>query len=55
MLGVYFVAEGLARRNTFRRSVQKQNQSYHPGSFGIMTRLETKGGTDLKMERPVGP
>jgi hypothetical protein len=55
VLGVCFVAEGPIKRNTFGRSTQKQNRSYHPGSFGIVTRLETKGGTDLKMKRPIGP
>jgi hypothetical protein len=55
MLGVCFVAEGPVRRNTFGRSTQKQSRSYHMGSFGIVTRLETKGGTDLKMKRQIGP
>jgi hypothetical protein len=55
MLGVCFVAEGPVRINTFGRSTQKQSRSYHPGSFGIATCLETKGGTDLKMKRPIGP
>jgi hypothetical protein len=55
MLGVCFIAEGLVRRNTFERSTQKQHRSYHPGSFGIVTRLETKGCTDLKMKRPIDP
>jgi hypothetical protein len=54
-LGVCFVAEGPVRRNTFGRSTQKQSRSYHPGSFGIVTRLETKGGTDLKMKRSISP
>jgi hypothetical protein len=55
LLGVYFVAEGPVRRNTFGRSTQKQRRSYHPGSFGIVKRLMTKGCTDLKMKRPIGP
>jgi hypothetical protein len=55
LLGVCFVAEGPVRRNTFGRSTQKQSRSYYPGSFGIVTRVETKGGTDLKMKRPIGP
>jgi hypothetical protein len=55
LLGVSFVAEGPVRRNTFGRSTQKQRQSYHQGSFGIVTHLETKGCTDLKMKRPIGP
>jgi hypothetical protein len=54
LLGVCFVVEGPVRRNTFGRSTQKQRRSYHPGSFGIVTRLETKGCTDLKMKRPIG-
>jgi hypothetical protein len=55
LLGVCFVAEGPVRRNTFGRSTQKRNRSYHLGSFDIVTRLETKGGTNLKMKRPIGP
>jgi hypothetical protein len=55
LLGVCFVAEGPVRRNTCGRSIQKQRRSYHPRSFGIVTRLETKGGTDLKMKRPISP
>jgi hypothetical protein len=51
VLGVCFVVEGPVRRNTFGRSTQKQSRSYHPGSFGIVTRLETEGCTDLKMKR----
>jgi hypothetical protein len=31
----------------------KQRQSYHLGSFGIITRFETKGSTDLKVKRPI--
>ena len=55
LLGVCFVAEGPVRRNTFGRSTQKQRRSYRPGSFDIVTRLETKGCTDLKMktDRPL--
>jgi hypothetical protein len=55
LLGVCFDAEGPVRRNTFGRSTQKQRRSYYPESFGIVTRLEMKGGTDLKMKRPIGP
>jgi hypothetical protein len=55
LLGVCFIAEGPVRRNTFGRSTRKQRRSYHPGSFGIVTRLETKGCTDLKMKRPIDP
>jgi hypothetical protein len=54
-VGVYFVAEGPVRRNTSGRSTQKQSQSYHPGSFGIVTHLETKGGTDIEMKRSISP
>jgi hypothetical protein len=55
LLGVCFVAEGPIRINTFGRSTQKQSRSYHPGSFGITTCLKTKGGTEFKMKRPIGP
>jgi hypothetical protein len=54
-IGGCFIAEGPVRRNTFGRSAQKQRRSYHPGSFGIATRLETKGCIDLKRKRPVDP
>jgi hypothetical protein len=54
-LGVCFVAKGPVRRNTFRRSTQKQSRRYHPGSFGIVTRLETKGGTDIEMKSLISP
>jgi hypothetical protein len=47
--------ESPVRRNTFGRSTQKQRRSYHLGSFGILTRLETKGCTDLNMKRPIDP
>jgi hypothetical protein len=55
LLGACFVAEGLVRRNTFERSTQRQRRSYHPRSFGIVTRLQTKSCIDLKMKRPIGP
>jgi hypothetical protein len=55
VVGVCFVTEGPVRKNTFGRSTQKKSRSYHPGSFDIVTHLETKGGTDLKMKRPIGP
>lgn len=55
LLGACFVAEGPVRRNTFGRSTQKQNQSYYPGSFDIVTCLETKGDTNLKMKIPIDP
>jgi hypothetical protein len=60
-LGACFIAEGPLIRNTFRRSAHKQIQregtcrSYHPGSFGIATCLETKSCTDLKRKRPISP
>jgi hypothetical protein len=58
LLGAFFFAEGPLSKNTFGRTICKQTkhegicQSYNPGSFGMMTRLETKGGTDLKRKRP---
>jgi hypothetical protein len=60
-LGACFVAEGPLSKNTFGRTSRKQTQhegihrSYEPGSFGIMTCLETKGCTDLKRKRPISP
>jgi hypothetical protein len=61
LLGACFVAEGPLSRNSFERSAYKQTQregirrSYDPGSFGIVTCLETKGCTDLKRKRPISP
>jgi hypothetical protein len=61
LLGAFFFAEGTPSKNTFGRTACKQTQhegihrSYNPGSFGIMTRLETKGDTDLKRKRPISP
>jgi hypothetical protein len=55
LVGVCFIAEGPAERNTFRRSTQKQCRSYHLGSFSIVTHFEMKGSTDLKMKRLIGP
>jgi hypothetical protein len=55
LLGVCFIAEGPVKTNTIGRSTQKQSRSYHLESFGIVTRLEAKRGTDLKMKRPIGP
>jgi hypothetical protein len=61
LLGVFFFTEGPLSRNTFERSAYKQTQregtcqSYDPGSFGILTCLETKGYTDLKRKRPTSP
>jgi hypothetical protein len=61
LLGACFFAEGPLNKNTFGRMTHKQTQhegtdrSYDPGSFGIMTCLETKGCTDLKMKRLISP
>jgi hypothetical protein len=61
LLGACFFAEGPLSRNTFERSAYKQTQregtrwSYHPGSFSIVTCLETKGCTDLMRKRPISP
>jgi hypothetical protein len=58
VFGAFFFAEGTLSKNTFGRTICKQTQhegicrSYNPGSFGMMTRLETKGSTDLKRKRP---
>jgi hypothetical protein len=60
-LGAFFFAEGPLRKNTFGRVICKQTQhegicrSYDPGSFGMTTRLETKGNTDLKRKRSFSP
>jgi hypothetical protein len=60
MLGAFF-AEGPLSKNTFGRTTCKQKQhegiyrSYNPGSFGIMTRLETKSSIDLKRKKPISP
>jgi hypothetical protein len=61
LLVVFFFAEGPPSKNTFDRVICKQtqhegtSQSYNPGSFGMTTRLETKGSTDLKSKRPFSP
>jgi hypothetical protein len=31
------------------------SRSYNPENFSVMTRLKTKGGTDLKRKRPFSP
>jgi hypothetical protein len=62
-VGAFFFAEGPLSNNTFGRTIYKQTQvyaegicrSYNPGSFGMMTRLEMKGSTDLKRKRPFSP
>jgi hypothetical protein len=57
----FFFAEGPLSKNTFGRTTCKQTQyecvhrSYNPGSFGMMTRLETKDDTNLKRKRPFSP
>jgi hypothetical protein len=54
LLGACFFTEGPASKNTFGSMMCKLTQhegtsrSNNTESFGIMTRLETKGGTDLK-------
>jgi hypothetical protein len=51
----------LQAKNTFGRVICKQTQhegicrSYNPRSFGMTTRLETKGSTDLKSKRLFSP
>jgi hypothetical protein len=56
LLGVCFVAEGplskLAHKQTQHEGT---GRSYDPGSFGIVTCIETKGCTDLKRKRPISP
>jgi hypothetical protein len=61
MLGACFCTEGPPSKNTFGGMVSELTQhegtsrSYNPESFGIITPLETKGGTDLKRKRPFSP
>jgi hypothetical protein len=62
-IGVFFFVEGPLSKNTFGRTICKETQvyaegicrSYNPGSFGMMTRLETKGNTNLKRKRLFSP
>jgi hypothetical protein len=60
-LGAFFFVEGPPSKNTFGRTISKQTlhegicRSYNPGSFDMMTRLEMKGGTDLKRKIPFSP
>jgi hypothetical protein len=54
LLGAYFFTEGPPSKNTFGGMICELTQhegtsrSYNPESFDIMTRLEMKGGTNLK-------
>jgi hypothetical protein len=58
VLGAIFFAECRPSKNTFDSVIYELTQhegisrSYNPGSFGIMTCLETKDCTDLKRKRP---
>jgi hypothetical protein len=61
LLGACFFTEGPPSKNTFGSMIcelthhEGASRSYNPESFGIMTRLETKGDTDLKRKRPFSP
>jgi hypothetical protein len=61
LLGACFFTEGPPSKNTFGSMIRELTQhegtsrSYNPESFSIITRLETKGGIDLKRKRPFGP
>jgi hypothetical protein len=61
MLGACFFAKGPPSKNSFGIMICELTQhegtsrNYNPESFGIMTRLETKGGTDLKRKIPFSP
>jgi hypothetical protein len=61
LLGVCLFTKGPPSKNTFGSMIceltqhEGTNRSYNPKSFGIMMRLETKGGTDLKRKRPFSP
>jgi hypothetical protein len=61
LLGACFFTEGPPSKNTFGSMICELTQhegtsrSYNPESFGIMTRLETKGDTDIKRKRPFSP
>jgi hypothetical protein len=61
LLGVWFFTEGPPSKNTLGSMICELTQhegtsrSYNPESFGIITRLETKGGTELKRKRPFSP
>ena len=56
-MGAFFFAEGPPSKNTFGSVIYEltwhegTSRSYNPGSFGIMTSLETKGCIDLKRKR----
>ena len=60
-MGACFVAKGLLSKNIFDKLAHKQTEhegtgrSYDPGSFGIVTCIETTGYTDLKRKRPISP
>jgi hypothetical protein len=61
MFGAYFFTKGPPSKNTFGSMICEPTQhegtsrSYNPESFGIITRLKTKGDTDLKRKRPFSP
>jgi hypothetical protein len=56
VLGVCFVAEGPLSKIAHKQTQHEgTGRSYDPGSFGIMTCIETKGCTDLKRKRPFSP
>jgi hypothetical protein len=61
LLGACFFTEGPPGKNTFDGMICELTQhegttrSYNPESLGIMTRLETKGDTDLKRKRSFSP
>jgi hypothetical protein len=61
VLGACFFTKVSPSKNTFGGMICELTQhegtsrSYNPESFGIMTRLEMKGDTDLKRKRPFSP
>jgi hypothetical protein len=55
LLGACFVAEGPLSKLAQTDIAWSTGRSYDPGSFGIVTCLETKGCTDLKRKRLIGP
>jgi hypothetical protein len=61
LLGACLFTETPPSKNTFGSMIceltqyKGKSRSYNSESFGIMTRLETKGGTDLKRKRLFSP
>jgi hypothetical protein len=61
IVGGLFPCRRSSKQKHLREGICKQthhegiSRSYNPGSFGMTTRLKTKGSIDLKSKRPFSP